>query len=214
MTSALVAIMQEIYVRRIGPFRMDDRAHFLDKTGCFRKMEGQIEVYHLRPAFAAVFDPRVGQIFPTALNSCVINRDRMAKIDLQAPKKALRMIWTETCPGFIIANQGKMKKTNAQAKQPHDGKGFLALAGEAFQVLGEEIVHGKDKVVKVTSEKFETVKKAIQKVTHKKTVKKTAIPKKAALKPVHTAGKSVKKVAKKTVPAKKKAAAKGALSAK
>lgn len=136
------------------------------------------------------------------------------KLIYRHQKKALKLIWTETCPGFIIANQSKMKKTNVQTKQPHDGKGFLALAGEAFQVLGEEIVQGKDKVVKVTSEKFETVKKAIRKVTHKKPGKKTAIPKKAALKPVHTTGKLVRKVAKKTAPARKKAAAKKTLSVK
>jgi hypothetical protein len=42
-----------------------------------------------------------------------------------------------------------MKKTVKEVNSPHEGKGFLTLAGEAFGVLGEEIVEGKDKVVEV-----------------------------------------------------------------
>ena len=94
------------------------------------------------------------------------------------------------------------KKT--AAKQPNNEKGFLALAGEALHVLGEEIVHGKDKVVEVTAEKFTAVKKAIGKITHKKAAKKK-VAKKAAVVPKKAVKKAVKKVAKKAVPAKKKA---------
>ena len=63
----------------------------------------------------------------------------------------------------------KSKKTPAAAK--HDGKGFFALAGEAFSVLGEEIIEGKNKVVEVTAEKITAVKKAIKNIGHKKPVK-------------------------------------------
>lgn len=97
-----------------------------------------------------------------------------------------------------------MKKTTQPAKQISKEKGFLALAGEALHVLGEDIVEGKDKVVEAASEKFAAVKKTINKITHKKaapakpTVKKAA-KKKSALK------KPLKKVAKKIVRAKRKA---------
>jgi hypothetical protein len=80
-----------------------------------------------------------------------------------------------------------MKKTKQPATPAHNGKGFLALAGEAFHVLGEEIIQGKDKVVEVTAEKFTAVKSAIHKITHKK----NAAPKKAAKKASAGKGKSV-----------------------
>lgn len=79
-----------------------------------------------------------------------------------------------------------MKKTTQPTTAAHNKKGFMALAGEAFHVLGEEIIEGKDKMMEVASEKFTAVKKAIKKATHKKaaparrTVKKVA--KKAAKK--------------------------------
>ncbi|HEY4337999.1 MAG TPA: hypothetical protein VGM89_18945 [Puia sp.] len=94
-----------------------------------------------------------------------------------------------------------MKKTKEPAKQPHSEKGFLALAGEALHVLGEEIGHGKDKIVEVTAEKFTAVKKAIRKITHKKAAasKKKAAAKKVAPK------KAAKGVAPKKKPARKKA---------
>jgi hypothetical protein len=111
-----------------------------------------------------------------------------------------------------------MKKTKQAPAPAHNGKGFLALAGEAFHVLGEEIVEGKDKVVHAASEKFIAVKKSIQKITHKKAapaVKKAvkkAAPKKvagkvaaAAATPKKVVKKAAKKVAKKKASAKKKA---------
>ena len=105
-----------------------------------------------------------------------------------------------------------MKKTKQPASPANDSKGFLALAGEAFHVLGEEILEGKDKVVEVASEKFTAVKKAIQKATHRKTAQargkvKKAAPKKIVKKAV--AKKVVKKAVKKAAPkAVKKAAPK------
>ena len=117
-----------------------------------------------------------------------------------------------------------MKKTKQPAPPAQKDKGFLALAGEAFHVLGEEILEGKDKVVEVASEKFTAVKKAIQKVTHKNTaptrgkvnkavkkaapkkVVKKAAPKKAKKKAVKKAAGKVtatsRKVVKKTPPPK------------
>src|ERR1700685_4149505 len=89
----------------------------------------------------------------------------------------------------------KAKKAAKPAPAAHEGKGFLALAGEAFAVLGEEIIEGKDKVVEVTAAKTTAVKKAIKKITHKK----TARPSKSAKKT------PAKKVAKKVAVAKKSA---------
>ena len=118
----------------------------------------------------------------------------------------------------------KAKKVSQPAPAAHEGKGFLALAGEAFAVLGEEIAEGKDKVVEVAGAKITAVKNVIKKITHKKaartanSVKKPAkktpakkapakkVAKKAGKKVVRTAKKAVKKakpVAKKAV--KKKA---------
>lgn len=97
-----------------------------------------------------------------------------------------------------------MKKTKQPAAPAQKDKGFLALAGEAFHVLGEEILEGKDKVVEVASEKFTAVKKAIQKVTHKNTASTRGKVKKAVKKA------APKKVVKKAAPKKavKKAAGK------
>ncbi|MHA4806827.1 hypothetical protein ACX0G9_01905 [Flavitalea flava] len=61
-----------------------------------------------------------------------------------------------------------MKKKTQSGKPAPNEKGFLALAGEAFHVLGEEIIEGKDKVVETAAEKFNDVKKAIKRITHKK----------------------------------------------
>lgn len=97
-----------------------------------------------------------------------------------------------------------MKKTTQPAKQIHKEKGFLALAGEALHVLGEDIVEGKDKVVEAASEKFAAVKKTINKITHKKAAPAKRIAKKAAKKK-SALKKPVKKVAKKIVRAKGKA---------
>ena len=104
-----------------------------------------------------------------------------------------------------------MKKTKQPASPANDSKGFLALAGEAFHVLGEEILEGKDKVVEVASERFTAVKKAIQKATHRKTAQARGKVKKAAPKAVKKA--APKKVVKKAVPKKavKKAAPKKAV---
>jgi ribosome-binding protein aMBF1 (putative translation factor) len=96
----------------------------------------------------------------------------------------------------------KSKKDTQPAPADHDGKGFFALAGEAFAVLGGEIVEGKDKVVEVAAAKITAAKKAIRKITHKKPVRAA---KKATAKPVK---KAVKKVAKKAKAAPKKAAKK------
>jgi hypothetical protein len=96
-----------------------------------------------------------------------------------------------------------------KAVQPASGeKGFIALAGEAFSVLGHEIIEGKDKVVEAAAEKFTAVKKAIKKITHKKaapkkkvvTAKKAVVVKKVAKKKAVVAKKAVKKAA----PGKKK----------
>jgi hypothetical protein len=81
-------------------------------------------------------------------------------------------------------------------------KGFLALAGEAFSVLGEEIVQGKNKVVEVAVAKITSVKKSIDKITHKK---KATRSRKAAPKKGSSAAKKAKPAAKKGKPAAKKA---------
>jgi hypothetical protein len=99
----------------------------------------------------------------------------------------------------------KSKKETQPAPADHEGKGFFALAGEAFAVLGEEIVEGKDKVVEVAAAKFTAAKKAINKITHKKTARPA---KKAAARP---AKKAVKKVAKKAAARPVKKAAKKAV---
>jgi hypothetical protein len=107
---------------------------------------------------------------------------------------------------------GETGKSHNGTAQPHEGKGFLALAGEALHVLGEEIVHGKDKVVEVTAAKFTVVKKAIRKFTHKKAAKKNkvvakkVVAKKVAAKKVAAKKVIAKKVAPKAPVAKKKAA--------
>ena len=102
-----------------------------------------------------------------------------------------------------------MSKAKKAAHKDHDGKGFFALAGEAFSVLGDEIVEGKDKIVEVASEKITVFKKAVSNLTHKKkaagkkgvTAPKKVGAKKAVVKKIAakaTAGKTaVKKVAKK-----------------
>jgi hypothetical protein len=79
-------------------------------------------------------------------------------------------------------------------KQPinNDRKGFLALAGEAFHVLGEEIVEVKDKVVAASGDKLTKIKKAVSNLTHKKKV-----PAKPASKKVAKKG-TVKKVIRKS----------------
>jgi hypothetical protein len=87
----------------------------------------------------------------------------------------------------------KAKKAAQPAPAKHEEKGFFALAGEAFAVLGEEIVDGKDKVVEVAAAKITSVKNAINKITHKKAAKKTA--KKAPAKRASVAKKTVKKAA-------------------
>jgi hypothetical protein len=93
----------------------------------------------------------------------------------------------------------KAKKGSQPPPAEHEGKGFFALAGEAFAVLGEEIVEGKDKVVEVAAAKITAAKKAIKKITHKKAAPpaKKAVAKAAGVK---------KKVAKKSAPPAKKAA--------
>jgi len=118
----------------------------------------------------------------------------------------------------------KAKKSTQPTTAAHEGKGFFALAGEAFSVLGDEIVEGKDKVVEVAAAKITAVKKAIKKITHKKSpaarrpVKKAgakrpakkAAPKRAASakKVVKKAAIAPKKAAEKAKPALKKAARK------
>src|ERR1700733_5871790 len=92
------------------------------------------------------------------------------------------------------SHMSKSKKETQPAPADHEGKGFFALAGEAFAVLGEEIVEGKDKVVEVAAAKITAAKKAIGKITHKK----AARPAKKASK------KASKKVAKKAAAAPKK----------
>jgi hypothetical protein len=93
-----------------------------------------------------------------------------------------------------------MQKSKKTAHPGHEGKGFLALAGEAFAVLGEEIVEGKDKIVEAASDKINADKKAI-----KKYAKKKAAPAKKPAAKKAPAKKAVKKTIKKTV---KKAVAK------
>ncbi len=105
----------------------------------------------------------------------------------------------------------KAKKSAQPASAAHEGKGFFALAGEAFAVLGEEIIEGKDKVIEVTAAKITAVKKAIKKVTHKKPVKKAPAKKKAVSAP-KKATKKVKPAPKKSAPAPKKAVKKKASS--
>jgi hypothetical protein len=65
----------------------------------------------------------------------------------------------------------KAKKESQPATPAHEGKGFLALAGEAFAVLGDEIAEGKDKVVEAAGAKITAVKNAIKKIAHKKTAR-------------------------------------------
>lgn len=119
----------------------------------------------------------------------------------------------------------------SKSKKPSDTskeKGFLSLAGEAFSVLGHDIVEGKDKVVEVASEKITAIKegvghllhpkKAVPKKASKKAAPKKAVPRKAAAKKPATAKKAASKKAssrpktpvKKTAPKKatKKAAKK------
>jgi hypothetical protein len=102
----------------------------------------------------------------------------------------------------------KAKKAPQAAKPAHEGKGFLALAGEAFAVLGEEIIEGKDKVVEVAAAKISSVKKAIKKATHKKAVPQSRTAKKAPAKKAakKSAGKTTGASKKKAVVAPKKAA--------
>jgi hypothetical protein len=104
----------------------------------------------------------------------------------------------------------KAKKETKPAPADHDGKGFLALAGEAFTVLGEEIVEGKDKVVEVAAAKITAVKKAIKKITHKRAARAVKPVKKVSAKkaPAKKAASPRKKAAKKTRSAPKKVAKK------
>src|SRR5580658_1623074 len=104
------------------------------------------------------------------------------------------------------------KETQPAPAADHEGKGFFALAGEAFAVLGEEIVEGKDKVVEVAAAKFTAVKKAIKKIAHKKTARASRPEKKAGTKKVAKKA-GAKKVAKKAVSPAKKAGAKKAATA-
>jgi hypothetical protein len=90
-----------------------------------------------------------------------------------------------------------MKKKTQPATPAHNDKGFLALAGEALHVLGEEIVEGKDKVMEVAADKFAAVKKAIKNIAHKKVATSTRTTKKAVKKAVKKA--APKKAAKKVV---------------
>lgn len=89
---------------------------------------------------------------------------------------------------------------------PHDTKGFLVLAGEAFAVLGEEIVEGKDKVVEVAGKKITALKTAISNITHKKKAPAKKVAKKAPAKKVPAKKAPAKKVVRKAPP--KKAAKK------
>src|ERR1700722_16585257 len=100
----------------------------------------------------------------------------------------------------------KATKKAQPAPEKQEEKGFFALAGEAFAVLGGEIVEGKDKVVEVAAAKITSVKKAINKITHKK----KAAPKKA----VPSAKKAPAKRATPKKAAAKKAPAKRATPAK
>jgi len=114
-----------------------------------------------------------------------------------------------------------------QAPQPTaakpEEKGFLTLAGEALAVLGEEIVQGKDKVVEVAAAKITSIKKSIDKITHKKkaTRSRKAAPKKASpaakkapARRASTAKKAVKKSPKKSAAPPRKAAKKAKPAAK
>src|ERR1700683_5052090 len=103
---------------------------------------------------------------------------------------------TDRAPRWIFCifiNNSQMSQTKKETQPTsaaHEGKGFFALAGEAFAVLGEEIVEGKDKVVKAAAAQITAVKKAVKKITHKKSsgrsgpVKKAAAKKKAVKKAV------------------------------
>lgn len=99
-----------------------------------------------------------------------------------------------------------MNKQTTPSGEVH--KGFLALAGEALHVLGEEIVEGKDKVVETAGEKFSQLKRAVSKITHKKKAPAKRVAKRAAKKRV--VKKAPKKAAKKTArkTARKRATAK------
>ena len=107
-----------------------------------------------------------------------------------------------------------MKKTKASKKVKTNDKGFLELAGEAFSVLGAEIVEGKDKLVEVASEKIEGIKKTIKNLTKKKIATKKVPLKKVARKAAtkKTAVKSAAKKAGVKKPISKKAVAKKAAS--
>jgi len=87
-----------------------------------------------------------------------------------------------------------MKKQSPSTNEPQ--KGFIALAGEALHVLGEEIVEGKDKVVETAAEKFTQLKAAVGKLTHKKKAAPRQVVKKNAARK-STAKKTGKKVPKK-----------------
>jgi hypothetical protein len=117
----------------------------------------------------------------------------------------------------------KAKKAAQPAPAKHEEKGFFALAGEAFAVLGEEIVDGKDKVVEVAAAKITSVKNAINKITHKKAAKKAPARrasvakktvKKAPAPPKKTAKKAKAAPKKKAKAAPKKAAKKKAVARK
>jgi hypothetical protein len=99
----------------------------------------------------------------------------------------------------------KAKKSTQPTPAEHEGKGFFALAGEAFSVLGDEIAEGKDKVMEVAAAKIADVKKAIKKITHKKSP--------VARRPVKKAGakRPQKKAATKRATGAKKAVKKGAI---
>ncbi len=152
---------------------------------------------------------RVGQFFP----SCG------ATAGCQSPKCAARpsnLPPNGGKPGFndglkiviCVSNLHNHIDMKKQAKPAEPQKGFLALAGEALHVLGEEIVEGKDKVVETASEKFTQLKKAVGNITHKKKAVKRSASAKAS------AGKSAAKAKKAVKKAVKKVASKAAASAK
>jgi len=113
----------------------------------------------------------------------------------------------------------KTRKTTTPDPES-EKKGFFALAGEAFAVLGEEIVEGKDKIVEAAAIKITAAKKAIRKITHKKApAKRKALTKKVSpAKKKATAKKAAlarkKAPTKKAAPTKKKAPAKKAAAKK
>lgn len=96
------------------------------------------------------------------------------------------------------------KKSNS--KKSTSGKTIMDKIGEKASHLKDEIVSGKDHLVEVAGNAFESVKSSIERITHKKKAPKRAT-KKSSAKPKKTA---VKRVTKKTPKksAKKKAAAK------